>query len=94
MNKAITMALLVLGLIIALLIHEMPFIYDTAYIATTELDNDPLIITVSDLHLEYNTRNLTCIGNYIRGLNHGNTYLIINGDLFDKAHRQELISYT
>ncbi|GAB6943833.1 hypothetical protein [Vulcanisaeta sp. JCM 14467] len=90
MNQAITMALPVLGLIIALMIYEMPFIYDTAYTATMELSDDPLIITVSDLHLESNTRDLTCIGNYIRGLNHGNTYLIINGDLFDKAHKQEL----
>ena len=90
MNQAITMALPVLGLIIALMIYEMPFIYDTAYIATMELGNDPLIITVSDLHLESNMKDLTCIGNYIRGLNHGNTYLIINGDLFDGSHRQEL----
>ena len=90
MNQAITMALPVLGLIIALLIYEMPFIYDTVYIATVELSDDPLIITVSDLHLESNARDLTCIGNYIRGLHHGNTYLVINGDLFDKAHKQEL----
>ena len=87
MNQAITMALPVLGLILALLIYEMPFIYDTIYITTMELDDNSLIITISDLHLESNTRNLTCIGNYIRGLHHGNTYLVINGDLFDKAHR-------
>lgn len=90
MNQAIIIALLVLVLVIALLMYEMPFIYDNAYVTTMELNNDPLIIAISDLHLEANARNLTCIGNYMRRLRHGDIYLVINGDLFDKAHKQEL----
>ncbi|GGI69477.1 metallophosphoesterase family protein [Vulcanisaeta souniana] len=82
------MVSLVLGLIITLLIYEMPFIYEKAYVATIELGNDPLIIAISDLHLESNKRNFCCIGNYLRSLDKENIYLVINGDLFDKAHRQ------
>ncbi len=91
MNQAIIAVPLILGLIIILTIYEMPFIYDNAYVKTVELNEDSSIIAVSDLHLESNTRDLNCIGNYIRSINQDNNiYLIINGDLFDRAHGQSL----
>lgn len=93
MNQLVITALLILGgLIIAVLIYEMPFIYGSAYTAPMELGNDSLIIAISDLHLESNERDLGCIGNYLRGgLGEDGIYLIINGgDLFDKAHGQVL----
>ncbi|WP_054857461.1 hypothetical protein [Vulcanisaeta sp. JCM 16159] len=90
MNQVVITALLTLGLIIALMIYEMPFTYSNAHVATMELNNDPLIIAISDLHLESNRRDLGCIGNYLRSLGKDGIYLVINGDLFDRAHGQVL----
>ncbi|GAB6947259.1 hypothetical protein JCM16161A_13890 [Vulcanisaeta sp. JCM 16161] len=93
MNQVTITALLMLGLITALLIYEMPFTYGNVHVTTMELGNDPLIIAVSDLHLESNRRNLGCIGNYLRSLGKDCIYLVINGDLFDRAHGQALSQY-
>lgn len=50
-----------------------------------QLDKEKALI-ISDLHLDSNPRELNCIGNYIE--ENEISYLIINGDLFDKKHSQ------
>ena len=78
------MAFLTLG---GLVFFSFPFLWDEKiYFEELFLDEGKVLI-VSDLHLESNPRNLTCIGDYLK--ENDISYFIINGDLFDKMHNEE-----
>jgi len=64
---------------------SFPFLHDEIYFENLFLDEGKVLI-VSDLHLESNPRDLTCIGDYLK--ENDISYFIINGDLFDKMHNE------
>lgn len=65
---------------------NFPFLFEKEiYSQEISLDEGKIII-ISDLHLDSNSRDLSCIGNYLK--ENDIPYLIINGDLFDKLHKE------
>ena len=84
---------LILGISIVItlliIIYELPFTY-IYHINSISIDlsNSNIIAIISDLHIENNPKNLTCIGNFLKKLNI--QLLIIDGDLFDELNLRKL----
>lgn len=78
------LALIVLGI----LLTGFPFLFKKEF-DFKEMDfNDGKAVVVSDLHLDSNPRDLTCVGDYLN--NENVSLLILNGDVFDKKHKDPL----
>lgn len=77
--------LIVLFLILIFCFVNSPFLFRKINFQEKNIEGNKALI-ISDLHLESNHRNLTCIGNYLE--ENEIPLLILNGDVFDKKHKE------
>ena len=68
---------------------SLPFLRDKIHFEELYL-SDGKVLIISDLHLESNPRDLSCIGDYLK--ESGISHFIVNGDLFDKMHKDKFKS--
>lgn len=77
--------LIVIFLILIFCFVNCPFLFGKINFQEKNLEGNKALI-ISDLHLENNHRDLTCIGDYLE--ENGISFLILNGDIFDKKHKE------
>jgi len=66
---------------------SFPFLFkNKIYYQEVSLERGKVMI-ISDLHLDSNPRDLSCIGDYLE--ENDVSLLVFNGDLFDMLHREE-----
>lgn len=81
---------ILLGVVFLVLVSffvNLPFLFDKKESKEIDIDKGKIAV-ISDLHLESNPRDLTCIGDYLK--NEEISLLILNGDVFDKRHKTPL----
>ena len=88
MKKQRALVIAVIAALAVFTVYNLPFIYMPLYTHTLNVKSGVTIVVVSDLHLEYNPKNLTIIGKLLQNLNA--SLLIINGDLFDEKKHEAL----
>lgn len=83
-----TQIILIVFLFIGIFIFfSFPFVFKSEiYVEKMSFDEGKVMI-ISDLHLDSNPRNLSCIGNFLE--ENDISLLILNGDLFDKLNKEE-----
>jgi predicted phosphodiesterase len=85
--KKIQIFLIIFLLLLGFVFLSFSFLFQKeVYFEEVSLTEEKVMI-ISDLHLESNPRNLNCIGDYLK--ENDISLLIINGDLFDKMHKEE-----
>lgn len=85
-KKIFLIILLILGLFISIRFC-FPFVFEKEIYSKELFLEEGRVLIISDLHLDRNSRDLNCIGDYLEKSNI--SYLILNGDLFDKLHRKK-----
>lgn len=85
-RKAFLIISLVLGLFIFIRLC-FPFVFEKEIYSKQIFLEEGRVLIISDLHLDRNSRDLSCIGDYSEKNNI--SYLILNGDIFDKMHRKK-----
>lgn len=84
--KRVTIVTIIVFVLAITTLFAFPFLSEgKIFKKEMQLDKKKTLI-ISDLHLDSNPRELSCIRNYIK--ENKISYLIINGDLFDKKHSQ------
>ncbi len=81
-RHAIVVALTVA--VAAFVVYQLPFLYDVVDRHDVNFNGSYTIAVISDLHIESNKRDLSCIAIHLSAMNV--THLIVNGDLFDDKH--------
>ena len=85
--RKIQIFLIIFLLLLGFVFLSFSFLFQKeVYFEEVSLTEEKVMI-ISDLHLESNPRNLNCIGDYLK--ENDISLLIINGDLFDKMHKEE-----
>lgn len=79
--------LAVIFVILTISLSNLPFLFDGKESKEMMVDDEKIIV-ISDLHLDSNFRDLTCIGDYLKKENV--SLLILNGDVFDKRYKTPL----
>lgn len=85
-----TVFLIVSGLI-GFLIYNSPFIWDRNLYSEEISLQEGKVLVISDLHLDSNPRDLSCIGNFLTENNI--SHLVVNGDIFDVKSEEKFEDY-